>query len=125
MNRVVFAAVCVFWAIVATYGVLFALESESDLLAQQVVQAPSVKRISLQELASHNSEQSCWLAIEGQVYDVTAYLPMHPAAPEVLLGWCGREASVGMRTKGDGRDHSRRAWEMLERYKIGELVQPG
>ena len=77
---------------------------------------------TLAEVARHSSDGSCWLAIEEDVYDLTAYLPQHPAPPQVLFGWCGREATEGMRTKGYGRDHSQAAWALLDRYRIGALA---
>ena len=35
--------------------------------------------ISPAELAGHASADDCWMAIEGEVYDVTAYIPQHGA----------------------------------------------
>lgn len=61
------------------------------------------------------------MAIEGGVYDFSGYVLRHPAPPSVLEPWCGREATEGMRTKGDSSDHSARAWRMAERFRIGNL----
>ena len=61
------------------------------------------------------------MAIEGAVYDLTDYVPRHPAAPSVLEPWCGREATEGMRTKVDSADRSARAWRIAGRYRIGAL----
>ena len=33
--------------------------------------APAEKKHSAEELAKHKSEENCWIAIEGVVYDVT------------------------------------------------------
>lgn len=43
------------------------------------------------------------LAINGQVYDLSAYLPEHPSKPDIILPWCGKEASEAYRTKTRGR----------------------
>ena len=83
------------------------------------------RRITQAELARHERSDDCWLAIDGAVYDVSAYGLQHPAEPEVLNAWCGREASEAYRTKGlpgGGRPHSTRADAMLPRYRIGTLV---
>ncbi len=72
-------------------------------------------------MAAHADKTDCWVAIKGGVYDLTDYLPDHPAPPAILADWCGKEATEGMRTKGYGRDHSPGAWQMLEDYRIGEL----
>jgi cytochrome b involved in lipid metabolism len=75
------------------------------------------------DVAAHATVESCWMAIDERVYDITAYIPQHPTPAGVLLPWCGREATEGMRTKGYGRDHSSAAWAMLAGYLIGTLEQ--
>jgi hypothetical protein len=66
------------------------------------------------EIAEHNSLDSCWKVIEGKVYDFTDYIPDHPTPPEVMERWCGKESTEAMRTKGYGRDHSPAAWAMID-----------
>ena len=82
-------------------------------------------RVTLQDLADHAQAGDCWLAIDGEVYDVSAYVERHPAEPEVLLAWCGREASEAYHTKLRGRDHSERADAMLPNYRVGTLQAAG
>lgn len=120
MKRLAFAAFAAFWMYVAAVLALSALTPERPVGPAADV-APAARRITLAEVAEHGGAQSCWMAIEGKVYDVTAYLDRHPAPPAVLLKWCGREATEGMRTKGYGRDHSAAAWVSLERHYVGDL----
>lgn len=120
MKRLTFAAFIAFWAFVATLLALSAIVPESPV-APAAAASPQDRRISLAEVAEHDGAQSCWLAIAGNVYDVTAYVDRHPAPPAVLLDWCGREATEAMRTKGYGRDHSKSAWASLEAMRIGRL----
>lgn len=77
---------------------------------------------TLEQVAEHNTLDSCWMAIDGQVYDVTRQIPIHPTEPEVLEPWCGREATEGMRTQGQDQEHSPAAWAMLQIYRKGRLV---
>jgi cytochrome b involved in lipid metabolism len=117
VKRLAFAAFVAFWAFV---GAVLAL----DWLAPDTVPAAAdatTRPISIAELARHGDAQSCWMAIEGMVYDVTSYLGRHPTPDTVLLAWCGRDASVGMRTKGYGRDHSPAAWARLQALQVGVL----
>ncbi len=79
------------------------------------------KRFKLTEVAFHAKEEDCWMAINGKVYDLTAYLPEHPSRPTVILSWCGKEATEAYRTKTKGRPHSPMADQLLERYQIGLL----
>ena len=36
--------------------------------------ASESKKISMDEVQKHNTEDDCWLAIKGKVYDVTPFL---------------------------------------------------
>lgn len=76
---------------------------------------------SLAEVARHSAADDCWMAIDGQVYDLSTYLPKHPAKPSVLLSWCGKEASQAYHTKNKGRPHSSSADQLLPKYRIGAL----
>ncbi len=79
--------------------------------------------ITLEQVASHDSASSCWIVVGGTVYDVTTYLPDHPADYEVLIAWCGQEATQAYGDKGgEGDDHSSRADALLDQYEIGALV---
>ncbi|MDZ7663320.1 cytochrome b5-like heme/steroid binding domain-containing protein [Thiohalophilus sp.] len=79
------------------------------------------KHYTLAELAGHDQADDCWMAIDGVVYDFSAYLPQHPAAPAVMLAWCGKEASQAFHTKTKGRPHSNYASQLLPQYRLGLL----
>ena len=51
------------------------------------------RRISLAELNRHNTNESCWIAIDGQVLDVTKFLNVHPAGKQVILSVAGKDAT--------------------------------
>ena len=114
MKKLTYTAFVAFWSSVATLLIVAALTPDARLDAQ-----PPPATYTLQDVAQHADAESCWMAIDGSVYDITAYIPMHPTSPDVLLEWCGREATEGMRTKGYGRNHSPTAWGMLDGYSIG------
>lgn len=120
MKRLAFVAFTAFWAFVAAVLALSALVPDRGAGPASAA-ASTARGLSLAEVAKHGGADSCWLAIDGRVYDVTAYLDRHPAPPAVLLAWCGREASEAMRTKDHGRDHSAAAWSSLEQLYVGEL----
>ncbi|GAB3316303.1 cytochrome b5 domain-containing protein [Haliea atlantica] len=117
MKKLCYSAFVAFWSSIAT---LLALQAVATDKAPDTQAGAAV--ISLEELAVHNSEADCWMAIEGKVYNLSDYLPKHPTPASMLVPWCGKEATEGMRTKGYGRDHSPMAWEMLQAYEVGTLA---
>ena len=117
MNRLVYTVFVFFWSSIATLLVVHALSEPPA--GTDVGQ----RMITLAEVAQHDSLDDCWMAIRGQVYDLTAYVPEHPAARSVLIPWCGIEATEGMETKGRNRPHTEYAWGLLERYRIGSLKE--
>jgi Cytochrome b5-like Heme/Steroid binding domain len=83
-------------------------------------------------LAEHATAESCWIAIDGVVYDVTDYSrglvsdaaggPTHPGGP-VLLEACGHDATVWFTTRpmGSGTPHSPEARAALAERVVGWL----
>lgn len=49
-------------------------------------------QITLEEVAQHMTDDDCWSAVYGEIYDVTVYAPTHPN-PSVYA-MCGKEATV-------------------------------
>jgi cytochrome b involved in lipid metabolism len=118
MRKLTYTAFVAFWSSVVTLLGVAVLAPDRVVDAQE-----GLPVYTLEDLAGHDSTDSCWMAIDGRVYDITDYVPMHPTPPDVLRPWCGREATEGMRTKGYGRDHSPAAWAMLDDYVIGTLEE--
>ena len=76
--------------------------------------------ISIAEVASHDDSASCWVAIEGTVYDVTSWVTRHPGGPDRILAICGTDASEDF-----GEQHGGQALptERLSEFAIGELAE--
>lgn len=49
--------------------------------------------IPYQEVQKHNSRESCWVIVEGQVYDVTSFLEQHPGGVGVVVKNSGKDAT--------------------------------
>lgn len=49
--------------------------------------------VSYEELQKHNTRESCWVIINGQVYDATSVLEWHPGGAAVILKASGKDAT--------------------------------
>lgn len=77
----------------------------------------SVKRvITEEELARHNQDGDTWLAVNGQVYDVSEYLAEHPGGRDSII-----LASGGDATEDFLAIHSNTAKAMMKKYHVGIL----
>lgn len=119
MKQLVYTLFVAFWASTLT---ILALDGLTPAAEAGLSRTEGQAAYTLSEVAGHDTLDDCWMAIEGSVYDFTDYIDQHPTPPAVLQPWCGKEATEGMRTKGYGRDHSARAWQMADHYRIGELA---
>ena len=45
--------------------------------------------VSQKELSQHNSQEDCWVGFEGEVYDITNFLPKHPGSAAAIIPYCG------------------------------------
>ncbi|EDQ91242.1 uncharacterized protein MONBRDRAFT_19975 [Monosiga brevicollis MX1] len=79
----------------------------------------AAKVISLAEMAKHDSNASCYMAIHGKVYDVTKFLQEHPGGEEVMMDHAGQDGTEAFEDTG----HSQDARDMLAEYEIGVLPE--
>ncbi|XP_074534371.1 fatty acid 2-hydroxylase [Halichoeres trimaculatus] len=71
------------------------------------------------EVARHCTKDSCWVLQGTRVYDVTAFLRMHPGGEALILRRSGKDISPEL--EGPPHRHSDNARRWLEQYYIGEL----
>jgi cytochrome b involved in lipid metabolism len=77
------------------------------------------REITMEEVRKHKSRESCWMVIQGRVYDVTSFIDEHPGQ-DIILDGAGRDATDLFRDIG----HSNDAEDMLTEMQIGILVKP-
>ncbi|KAG8485390.1 hypothetical protein CXB51_021497 [Gossypium anomalum] len=76
--------------------------------------------ISMSEVKKHNSVDSAWIVVRGHIYDCTHFLKDHPGGMSSILINAGTDC-----TDEFDAIHSDKAQNMLEDYRIGELITTG
>ncbi|KAF2238318.1 putative mitochondrial cytochrome b2 [Viridothelium virens] len=51
------------------------------------------KVFSYDEVSKHNTAESCWVVLYGNVYDVTEFVPQHPGGSKIILQLAGKDAT--------------------------------
>ncbi|WP_296139004.1 cytochrome b5 domain-containing protein [uncultured Tessaracoccus sp.] len=75
--------------------------------------------VSMLEVSRHASDGDCWIAVDGEAYDVSNWLPRHPGGPSKVGNICGTDATDAFRGQhgSDERPNS-----TLDEYRIGPVV---
>lgn len=74
------------------------------------------------QVATHNKASNCWLIISSKVYNVTNFLDQHPGGSDVILPYCGKDATQAFDTQGGRRrGHSGSARQQLAEFQVGSL----
>ncbi len=80
----------------------------------------TTKSFTLAQVATHNSQTSCYSAINGVVYDLTLWISRHPGGQREILGICGKDGSVAF--NGQHGSQGRPA-SILSGFEIGVLAK--
>jgi succinate dehydrogenase/fumarate reductase flavoprotein subunit/predicted heme/steroid binding protein len=55
--------------------------------------AIELPKLTMEDVRQHNSDDDCWIAIHGKVYDLTDFAEEHPAGPESILELAGQDGT--------------------------------
>lgn len=80
----------------------------------------SSETITAAQIAQHKDATSCWTSINGNVYDLTKWIPQHPGGPQAILQLCGTDGSAKFNKQHGGM--ARQA-AVLAGFKIGVLAE--
>ena len=97
---------------------IFVADEKKDEKKREPVDEKNLKEITVAELAQHTSEDDCWMAIKGRVYDVSAFIDEHPGG-DIILDGAGTDATDLFFDIG----HGQAAQDMLDEMLIGKLVK--
>lgn len=80
----------------------------------------TLKPIKMTEVTKHNKPEDCWTAINGKVYDLTAFASKHPGGDKAIFSICGIDGSKAFNGQHGGQENPKMA---LEGFDIGILAQ--
>lgn len=72
----------------------------------------------ISEIESRSTEENCWAAIDGNVYDLSTWVDQHPGGSEKITELCGTDATAAFENMHGGSNKARQALILL---KIGTL----
>ncbi|MBK7822485.1 MAG: cytochrome b5 domain-containing protein [Tessaracoccus sp.] len=75
---------------------------------------------TMDDVAAHNTEASCWAAIDGNVYDLTEWIGQHPGGSHRILPLCGTDATAAFTAQHAGQ--ARPASELAS-FLLGPLAE--
>lgn len=81
---------------------------------------PAASGIPMAEVVKHNSADSCYIVVLGNVYDVTSFISEHPGGPEKILNLCGTDGTAAFERKHGGQPQPE---QTLASFKIGVLAK--
>merc|ERR1719277_612571 len=54
---------------------------------------PLGRKVTLDEVATHNTFEDAWMVLNGKVYNVTRYMRFHPGGVDYLMQGAGKDAT--------------------------------
>ena len=89
-----------------------------DVENQKKESMVGLQMMGLEAVGKHNTAEDCWMAIDGNVYDLSAFLSQHPGGDQVLLEVAGKDASKEFLAAG----HSMKARKMMTKFMVGHVL---
>lgn len=89
------------------------------MLTLSISVAAQLPNYTLAQVATHSSSTDCWIILnKTEVYNVTAFLSLHPAGAGPITPYCGKDATAAFNAVG----HSSGAVAEEATYLVGNLV---
>ena len=98
------------------------VETQAPTQTQDPAPAPEPEPVeskySMANIAKNNSTSSCWAAISGKAYDLTAWISRHPGGAGAIVSICGTDATSVFQGKHGGQSGPASS---LSAYLLGDV----
>ncbi|KAI8069462.1 hypothetical protein BC940DRAFT_366548 [Gongronella butleri] len=86
-------------------------------VAKETKNDPSLPTFTMDQVATHSTDDDCWIIVHDKVYDCTNFLQDHPGGPSSIVICAGTDT-----TEEFDAIHSSKAQAMLDDYLIGYVA---
>ncbi len=74
---------------------------------------------TLAQVSEHKDEASCWTSINGNIYDLSAWIEQHPGGDRNILRICGIDGTSAFEGQHGGQAQPE---QVLDGFQIGTLI---
>ena len=74
---------------------------------------------TMADVKSANTSAKCWSVIDGYVYDLTKWIPVHRGGPQAITFLCGKDGTSAFKAQHDGASGP---VAVLSNYLLGPLT---
>lgn len=80
---------------------------------------PTQAGYTMADVKKKNTSSACWSVIDGNVYDLTKWIPAHRGGPQAIIFLCGKDGTSAFKAQHEGASTPMSA---LSNYFIGQLT---
>ena len=74
---------------------------------------------TMADVKKKNTSSACWSVIDGNVYDLTKWIPAHRGGPQAIIFLCGKDGTSAFKAQHEGASTP---MSVLANYFIGPLT---
>ena len=74
---------------------------------------------TMEDVKKKNTSAACWTVIDGNIYDLTKWIPVHRGGPQAITFLCGKDGTSSFKAQHEGASTPMSA---LANYFIGPLA---
>jgi cytochrome b involved in lipid metabolism len=76
-------------------------------------------RYTMDDVMKKNTSAACWTVIDGNVYDLTKWIPVHRGGPQAITFLCGKDGTSSFKAQHEGASSPA---SVLANYFVGPLT---
>jgi cytochrome b involved in lipid metabolism len=76
-------------------------------------------RYTMDDVKKKNTSAACWTVIDGNVYDLTKWIPVHRGGPQAITFLCGKDGTSSFKAQHEGASSPA---SVLANYFVGPLT---